>query len=310
MTKIILSKNEALWDATFVFEETDKIIDTWYDIFNGILDKHAPVITKRIKTICQPKWFTGDLNNEIKKRDRNSRNPGDWMLFREVKNRVTLFVRNAKKALFKSQVVGNRNCPKKLWSMIRDLSRDSQERDCYVRELDEDGEIVTEDNRIAELFNSLFVNQATKILGSTDSYLPTESLSSFFKEIMDIKHAFELPFISPAKVLKMLQEIPSSKATGADSLSIRVLKIAAPGIASSVASLINYCISTRSFPSKWKMANVTPIFKNQGSKTDKQNYRPISVLPILSKIYERHIYDSLYAHLARNDFSYGFQSGF
>ena len=147
--------NEAPSDAAVVFEETDEIIDTWYDIFNGILDKHAPVITKRIKSICQPKWFTGNLNDEIKKRDcllrkaRNSRNPGDWMPFREEKNRVTRFIRNAK-----SHVVENRNCPKKLWSLIRDLSRDSQERDCYVRELDEDGEIVTEYNRNAELFNS------------------------------------------------------------------------------------------------------------------------------------------------------------
>ena len=56
----------------------------------------------------------------------------------------------------------NRNCPKKLWSLIRDFSRDSQERD-YVRELDEDGEIFTEDNRIAELFDTLFFNQATKM---------------------------------------------------------------------------------------------------------------------------------------------------
>ncbi|XP_022793559.1 uncharacterized protein LOC111332477 isoform X2 [Stylophora pistillata] len=170
--------NEAPWDAAFVFEETDEIIDTWYDIFNGTRHNKTNHEPK-----CQPKWFTGDLNDEIKKRDRllgkarNSSNSGDWMLFRESKNRVTRLIRNAKKPFFKSQVVENR---KKFWSLIRDLSRDSQERDYYVRELDEDGEIVTEDNRSAELFNSLFVNQATKILGSADSCLLTEISSSFF----------------------------------------------------------------------------------------------------------------------------------
>ncbi|PFX28620.1 hypothetical protein AWC38_SpisGene6667 [Stylophora pistillata] len=159
----------APWDAAFVFEETDDIIDTWYDIFNGILDKHAPAKTKRIKRISQPKWFTGDLNDEIKKRDcllrkaRNSRNPGDWMLFREAKNRVTKFIRNTKKAFFKSQVEENRNCPKKLWSLIRDLTRDSQGKDCHVRELDEDGEIVTEDIHIAELFNSTSQKSVVRI---------------------------------------------------------------------------------------------------------------------------------------------------
>ena len=62
-------------------------------------------------------------------------------------------------------------------SLIRDLTRDSQGKDCHVRELDEDGEIVTEDIHIAELFNSTFVNQATKILDSADSCLPTETMS-------------------------------------------------------------------------------------------------------------------------------------
>ena len=72
-----------------------------------------------------------------------------------------------------------------------------------------------------------------------------------------------------------------------------VLKIAAPGIASVLARLINHCIqkSNLKFPISWKTAKVTPVYKRQGEKSDKHNYRPISVLPILSKIYKRHIYD-------------------
>ena len=58
------------------------------------------------------------------------------------------------------------------------------------------------------------------------------------------------------------------------------------------------------------IAKVTPIFKNQGSVEHKQNYRPISVLPILSKLYERHLYEALYSHLSNNNFLYGLQSGF
>ena len=58
------------------------------------------------------------------------------------------------------------------------------------------------------------------------------------------------------------------------------------------------------------MAKVIPVYKNQGNELDKQNYRPISILPILSKIYERHIHDSLYMHLLSNELLYGLQSGF
>ena len=104
--------------------------------------------------------------------------------------------------------------------------------------------------------------------------------------------------------------MPANKATGADKLGPTVLKIAAPGVASVPARLINHCIQKSNFPIGWKTAKVTPVYKRQCEKSDKHNYRPISVLPILSKIYERHIYDSLYTYLSVNNLLYGLQSGF
>ena len=52
---------------------THEIVDAWYDIFNDILDKHAPVKTKRIKRNSQLKWYTEELNKGIQKRDKNSK---------------------------------------------------------------------------------------------------------------------------------------------------------------------------------------------------------------------------------------------
>ena len=90
--------------------------------------------------------------------------------------------------------------------------------------------------------------------------------------------------------LQNTTENATSKATGEDGLGFQLLKIAASGIAEPISRLINLSISTRNFSSsKWKIAKVTPVFKNQGSKNDKQNYRPISFFPILSKIFERHM---------------------
>ena len=98
------------------------------------------------------------------------------------------------------------------------------------------------------------------------------------------------------------------KATGADGLSTKILKMAAPAISSSLAKLINYCIDNGCFPSAWKLAKAIPIYKGKGSKLNMSNYRPISaVLPLLSKIFERHI---LYNHLKDNSLLYNLQSGF
>ena len=88
-----------------------------------------------------------------------------------------------------------------------------------------------------------------------------------------------------------------------------MLKLAAPFIAPSIAKLINLSFFLKVFPTRWKTAKVTPIFKS-GDPADVTNYRPISVLPILSKIAERHVHNALYSFLSENDLIYTRQSGF
>ena len=78
----------------------------------------------------------------------------------------------------------------------------------------------------------------------------------------------------------------------------------------SISRLINHCIDIGTFPSAWKTAKVTPIYKGQGSKDDKNNYRPISVLPLLSKIFEKHVHQALYSYMRNNNLLYTLQSGF
>ena len=88
-----------------------------------------------------------------------------------------------------------------------------------------------------------------------------------------------------------------------------MLKLAAPIIASSIAKLINYSFVTSVFPQRWKTAKVTPLFKG-GDPENVNNYRPISVLPVLTKVIERHVHDSLYSYLCVNNLIYSKQSGF
>ena len=75
------------------------------------------------------------------------------------------------------------------------------------------------------------------------------------------------------------------------------------------ARLINMSFSTGTFPTRWKTASVTPLFK-QGVANDPSNYRPISVLPAVSKVIERHMHNSLYALVMDNNLLYSRQSGF
>ena len=80
-------------------------------------------------------------------------------------------------------------------------------------------------------------------------------------------------------------------------------------ICDTLAYICNLSLFSSTFPSEWKKAKVTPIFKD-GDKADPSNYRPISVLPIVSKIIERAVHDQLYTFLTTNNIINASQSGF
>ena len=121
---------------------------------------------------------------------------------------------------------------------------------------------------------------------------------------------FEIPSISQKDVAETLLSTPSHKVTGNDGISGKLLKIAAPCIIPSLAKLLNHCLHAKTFPNVWKVAKVTPVFKGNGSKDDKNNYRPISVLPDLSKILKKHICNNLCKFLRENYLLHGYQSDF
>ena len=103
--------------------------------------------------------------------------------------------------------------------------------------------------------------------------------------------------------------MPSTKATGLDDISVNVLKLAAPAIVSSITYICNLSLKTATFPVKWKEAKVTPLHKG-GSRHECSNYRPISVLPILSKNLEKHVFTHMYAFLQKYNLLTDSQFGF
>ena len=84
-----------------------------------------------------------------------------------------------------------------------------------------------------------------------------------------------------------------------DKIPCKLLKIAADIVAPSLTSILNQSISVGIFPIDWKLARVSPVFK-KGKKSDLNNYRPISVIPIVAKIFEQIIYNQLYKYLNDN----------
>ena len=88
------------------------------------------------------------------------------------------------------------------------------------------------------------------------------------------------------KVLEILQCIDISKAAGIDKISGRLLKDGANILAKPIAKMCNISISSLFFPSDWKIAKLKPLHK-KGSKTNPENFRLVSLLPLMSRVIER-----------------------
>ena len=157
--------------------------------------------------------------------------------------------------------------------------------------------------------NCFFVDQQ-KNLTSQISLHNDSSTGARPPPLSQVSGTFNIPQKSRDKVVNLLLSIPVFKATGNDGVSAKLLRITAPAIADSLCKLINFCIEKQTFPTKWKVSKVTPIYKEQGNWDDKNNYRPITVLPLLSKLLEKHICDHLCDFLEENALLHRFQSGF
>ena len=99
--------------------------------------------------------------------------------------------------------------------------------------------------------------------------------------------------------MKILKEFKTSKATGIDNLAVRFLKDGSNILCTAIAKICNISIKLASFPDKCKIAKIKPLYK-KGLKTDPKSFRPISLLPLISKIIARIIHDQTMNFLLDN----------
>ena len=111
------------------------------------------------------------------------------------------------------------------------------------------------------------------------------------------------------KLLKIIQSLDVNKTHGYDGISIRMLKLSSPSIIKPLSIIFPKCLKCSTFPDDWKKRNIVPVHK-RSSKQLVNNYRPVSLLPICSKIFEKVIFDSIFNFMIQNNLLNSCQSGF
>ena len=113
-------------------------------------------------------------------------------------------------------------------------------------------------------------------------------------------------------VRKVVMNLDLSKASGPDCIPVVVLKNCEPELSYILAELFNKCLKESCFPDCWKVSSVVPVFKNVGKRSTAKNYRPVSLLSVVSKVFEKLVNNRIVDHLEKcglfSDFQYGFRS--
>ena len=163
----------------------------------------------------------------------------------------------------------------------------------------ENNDLISDDYEKACLLNNYFCSISTLNDSNTskpDFPLRTNATLDFFQ-------------ITPSKVLDILQILKLGKASGLDSISHHMLKKTCNTVCVPLSLLFNLSLSKSEFPMQWKTASVMPLFK-KGDTSAISNYRPISLLSAVGKVFERIVFKEVFNHLISNNLLYKFQSVF
>ena len=149
---------------------------------------------------------------------------------------------------------------------------------------------------IAESLNDHFISIGKKLASEIPETVDSPAVN--LKELSSDQR-FRFRYITKSKVFSLIEKLKNGKATGLDYLPDKVLKLSKNYISSSLADIFNASIRPRIFPDDFKLGKVTLIHKT-GAKDDPGNYRPISVLPSIARLFEKLSYDQLYDYFIKN----------
>ena len=199
-----------------------------------------------------------------------------------------------------------KNDIKATWRSINLVLKRNSSPSSYPREFIINGKSESDKQIIANEFNKYYVNVGPN-LAQQIVPPPNTTFRQYLDRPPDSEFSFNL--VSSRTVLKVINSLQSKKSSGYDSISSQLLKEIKNEILEPVTLIINQCITTGIFPDKLKIAKVVPIYKKDDEKII-GNYRPISLLPAISKIFEKIIHNQLYQYFTNENLFYKSQYGF
>ena len=299
---------QAPWSVLDVFDDVNDKLFAFNELFCDIVDRHAPI--KKIKILGRPLLYvTDEIGHLMRAREdwrkiaRKTNDPCAWSVYKSLKREVKNEIRVAEREFMMEQIKNNKNNTNYIWKTIRSyIPNKSKTQKTYSKA----------EKTVANEFNYFFAgvgdNTLKKISDLASKFNFELNNNPFIPRTFALLEQITFNPIECKQVQAIVNSMAKNKAPGIDKIPVRVIKNCLPAILRSLTSIINASFTTNTFPDAWKLAEVTPVLKS-GDHEVPNNNRPISLLPVLSKVCERTAFNQFTAYLDSKELLTSKQSG-
>jgi endonuclease/exonuclease/phosphatase family metal-dependent hydrolase/ABC-type dipeptide/oligopeptide/nickel transport system ATPase component len=294
-----------------------------YDKFNHIIVNSISKIFQSKTIRCNrkkhkmSKWITLGILKSINFRDKLYRKlktlSQDDPQFRSTQINLKTYntilkksIRHAKKLYYQNYFEKYKSDIKRTWNMISTILNKTGNSKHVPEYFIVDGNYLTDKGAIANAFNQYYTELGPNL---ANRIVIPDSID--FKNYLNIASppTFEFEHIDRTQILKIIDSLKSKNSSGIDGLSSKMLQNVKYEICDALVVMVNQALSTGIFPDKLKVAKVIPFHKKD-EIYKVENYRPISLLPSVSKVFERVIHDQLFQYFNFQKHFYSSQYGF
>ena len=279
--------------------------------FTNVLDKYFPYVRMSRKAFKNKPHITKGIQVSIRTRNKLYKkylnNPTDVnkAAWKKIRNKTSEVIKRAESLYYKSIISKHNNTSKNLWKIFGKILNSKKIKHNKISSIKINEENQTEPQKITETFNKFF----SEIGGNLAKNFPNDF--SEFQNYLGESASYSMFLFNTteAEIIKIIKSLKNTNSTGFDNFSTKFIKLSAPILAPALVKLFNLSIQTGVYPDLLKVAKVIPIFK-KGDSTSVNNYRPISILSPINKIFEKIIYSRLLKFINKTNILYKYQYGF
>ena len=254
-------------------------------------------------------WMTNEILSDIRKRDRLAKIKGRRQDYKRLRNSIVSRCRKAEREYLAKQVQESVGDIKRHWNILKKVMNKTNNKTEITTKFSYNGRGIENDRENADNFNTYYaqIGKHTNESVGAAKFMPEHYLH---RHRQRNEQSLLINNFTPDEVAQACSNLSKKSSQGPHGFKQNVVLNDAEIIAPVLAHLVNSSLSEGICPRNSKIARVTPVYKQKGSKHQYDNYRPISLLSAFSKIMEKLIYDKIFEFLIRHEILFESQFGF